>query len=223
MSHDTRRRFLVGAAGAAVSLAACSRSSKADEEDVSPPEDLMREHGVLNRILLVYDESANRLEANHPLPMVALAQGADLVRRFIELYHEKLEEEHLFPRFEKAGALVDIVHTLRSQHVSGRILTETVLRLAGANGGDQDRKQLATSLRAFARMYRPHEAREDTVIFPAFRRLVGTRELHELGEQFEDRERTLFGKDGFDRIVREVATIEQSFGLYDLGQFTPSA
>jgi len=77
MSHDTRRRFLLGAAGTSLAFVSCAKSTAGDRaapegeqaEDVAPPEDLMREHGVLNRILLVYDESARRLETHQPLPI----------------------------------------------------------------------------------------------------------------------------------------------------------
>jgi hypothetical protein len=37
-------------------------------------------------------------------------------------------------------------------------------------------------------MYRPHESREDTVLFPAIRSLMTAKEYDDLGEQFEDRE-----------------------------------
>ncbi len=40
------------------------RSSKEKTaEEVSPTEDLMREHGLLNRVLLIYDEIARRIDA----------------------------------------------------------------------------------------------------------------------------------------------------------------
>ena len=41
------------------------------------------------------------------------------------------------------------------------------------------------SLRQFIRMYNPHEAREDTVLFPAFRGIVSANEFDSLGEDFE--------------------------------------
>jgi len=50
MIERSRRGFIVGAAVAGVALGACKKASP-DEEDIAPPEDLMREHGVLNRIL----------------------------------------------------------------------------------------------------------------------------------------------------------------------------
>lgn len=50
-------------------------------------------------------------------------------------------------------------------------------------------------------MYRPHEAREDTVLFPAFRKLVSHHEYGALGEAFEKNEHQLFGQDGFETMV----------------------
>src|SRR5689334_2202880 len=79
------------------------------EEEVSPAEDLMREHGVLKRVLLIYGEAIHRIENGIDLPPEAVADSAKIIRSFIEDYHEKLEEDHLFPRFRKAGKLVDLV------------------------------------------------------------------------------------------------------------------
>ena len=88
---------------------------------------------------------------------------------------------------------------------------------------DARRREMGDALRAFIRLYRPHAAREDTVLFPAFRPLVGSREYAELGERFEDREHELFGTEGFEGTVMHVATIEQALGLYDLAHFTTLA
>ena len=70
-------------------------------------------------------------------------------------------------------------------------------------------------------MYRPHESREDTVLFPAIRKIVSKNEYFALGEDFEHKEHELFGQDGFDTMVEKVATIEKQLGIYDLSQFTP--
>jgi hemerythrin-like domain-containing protein len=78
-------------------------------------------------------------------------------------------------------------------------------------------------MRAFVRMYEPHEAREDTVLFPALRTIVSKHEFAALGEDFEKKEHQLFGEDGFERMVDRVAAIEKRFGIYELAQFTPKA
>ena len=176
-----RRRLLAGASSLLVSAAlpgaarSVPKPAVKGEEDVSPAEDLMREHGALNRLLLIYEEAAARLETRREFPPEVLAGAASIIRRFIEGYHEKLEEEHLFPRFEKAGKLVDLVSVLRRQHVAGRGLTARIEAASTASGlrDPGERGRLARSLRLFIRMYRPHEAREDTVLFPALRGLVG--------------------------------------------------
>ena len=70
-------------------------------------------------------------------------------------------------------------------------------------------------------MYRPHAAREDTELFPAFREVVGRPGYQELGEQFEDKEHQLFGERGFANTVAEIARLETSLGIADLASFTP--
>lgn len=80
--------------------------------------------------------------------------------------------------------------------------------------------ELAQLLQGFGRMLRPHAAREDTVLFPAFRGTMGAAAYHELGEQFEGREHERFGEHGFADVVAEIARFEAMLGIADLGQFT---
>ncbi|HUL77137.1 MAG TPA: hemerythrin domain-containing protein [Vicinamibacteria bacterium] len=223
----SRRRWLAAAlaAGASPALAgtqAPAASRPIGDEGVGPGEDLMREHGVLNRILLVYDEGIRRIRSGAPPPLDEIRHAAGLVKRFLEEYHEKLEEEHLFPRFERAGKLADLVGVLRAQHLAGRRVTAAVLTLAVPGAGGKDAAALADQLGRFVRMYRPHEAREDTVLFPAFRELVTREEYERLGEDFESREEKALGHEGFEHVVEEVSAIEKTLGIFDLASFTPA-
>ena len=208
--------------GGAVLAGGCKGKSK-EEAEVTPGEDLMQEHGVLERVLLVYDEAVLRLVRREAFDLALVGNAAGIVRRFIEEYHEKQEEDYLFPRFEKAGQLVDLVHTLRLQHQRGRERTNAIIQLATPAGlkDPSSRTQLVQHMSLFVRMYEPHEAREDTVLFPAFKKLVSQHEYAALGEQFEKNERQMFGGDGFNMAVNNVAGLEQTLGLYDLAQFTP--
>lgn len=115
---EGRRGFLLSAGSAlGCTLAACGASTttgakaqsvegggKHEEAEVTPGEDLMQEHGLLERILLVYDEGARRIEAGEPLDLTIITRGADIIRRFVEEYHEKLEEEFVFPRLQQEQA-----------------------------------------------------------------------------------------------------------------------
>ncbi|HEV7673192.1 MAG TPA: hemerythrin domain-containing protein [Candidatus Angelobacter sp.] len=228
----SRRDFLIGTSAVAgsslvvpLSVLAAQKApqkvakKKAEgEEDVSTNEDLMREHGVLNRILLIYDEAIRRIQANEKFDPSVVTKSAGIIKSFIEDYHEKLEEDHIFPRFEQAGKLIELTVNLRAQHAMGRRVTERIV--ATAKSGDTE--TLRTSLAAFNRMYRPHEAREDTVLFPALHKVVSKHEYDAMGEEFERIERKTFGGDGFDMAVDQVAELEKQFGIYDIGQFTPT-
>jgi hemerythrin-like domain-containing protein len=236
-----RRRFIVsaaalGAAGLAVAGhptlaqgkgrdAAKKPDDKKDKPDdeVGATEDLMREHGVLNRVLLIYEEGLRRLRTRQEVGPEVFHRCGTLVRKFVEDYHEKLEENFIFPEFRKAGKHLELVGVLLQQHQAGRAVTDIVLRNAtGERFGKADtRKELVAAVHAFIRMYRPHEAREDTVLFPALHKIVPAKRLAELGEQFEKEEDRLFGDEGFEKTVDQVAAIEKHLGIHDLAQFTP--
>lgn len=195
-----------------------------EEAEVTPPEDLMREHGVLKRILLVYREGIRRIEGGEPAPAQPLNAAARIIRGFIEDYHEHLEEQYVFPWLRKAGKLTDTVSVLLLQHERGRALTGRILAATGRSGASaaRARRTLVADMAAFIRMYEPHEAREDTVVFPAFREVMPAKEFLELAERFEDEEHRRFGQRGFEGIVDQVADIERALGIYDLSQFTPT-
>ena len=186
------------------------------EAEVTPGEDLMQEHGVLERILLIYDEAARRIEHSEQFDLAMLTSAAGIVRRFVEDYHEKLEEQFVFPRLQTANRETALVTILLRQHQRGRQVTDDIVRRAGAPASPE----LAQALRNFARMYRPHAAREDTVLFPAFRDVVGHAGYHELGGQFEDKEHDIFGEHGFENTVAEVAGLEAALGIGDLAKVT---
>ncbi|MGB8991576.1 MAG: hemerythrin domain-containing protein [Desulfobaccales bacterium] len=223
--HFIQRGAVLGAVallGPARALAAAEPELKTVE--VTPTEDLMQEHGVLRRLLLIYDDLGSRLQQGQKAPLGGLQEATGLIRRFIEDYHEKDEEEYLFTRFEKAGKMVDLVKVLYQQHQAGRQVTArlqeglTPAQLGQAPG----RARVAAYLHAFTRMYRPHAAREDTVLYPAFRSVISPKEFIALGETFEDKEEKLFGKHGFEKIVAQVADLEKQLGTYALAQFTPA-
>lgn len=225
----SRREFLrtvVPASGVVLlsgteAIALQEKKKEEGEENVSTNEDLMREHGILKRVLLAYDEIIRRIHTKQDFPPHAVTAGATIVRKFVEDYHERLEEEHLFPRFRKAGKLVDLVNTLYTQHQAGRRVTDRIFATAGSLKTDDDRNRLARDLEAFNRMYAPHEAREDTVLFPALHKIVSPHEYDAMGEQFEGIERKTFGGDGFDIYLDKVEALEKQLGIYDLAQFTP--
>lgn len=245
---EKRRRLLTGLsfAGAGVLLNACrstpnSTSSATNDEnkkegrapgeaesvEVTATEDLMREHGILRRALLVYQESATRLRQDPAsVPPDALEKTANLFRIFGEDYHEKkLEETYIFPGVKKApGAAPTYVDILVAQHVRGREITDYLLSISKADRIPANSvESLAKTLESFVRMYAHHAAIEDTIIFPTWKAAVGQAELDELGAKFEEIEHEQFGDDGFEVALTRMEEIETSLGLSNLEMFTAPA
>jgi hemerythrin-like domain-containing protein len=212
---------LTGVAGTSL-LSGCKNEDE-EGQKVAPPEDLMQEHGLLNRILLIYDTCRVHLVNKENFSKETLSNAAGIIRTFVEDYHEKQEEDYLFPRFKKVNQLTDLVNVLLQQHQAGRRITDQIMQLTKLQTtNDTENQKLIQLLTSFNSMYRPHEAREDTVLFPAFRKIVSKHEYDSLGEEFENNEQKKFGKDGFESMVTKVADIEKQLGIYELSQFTPA-
>ncbi len=204
-------------------LTGCEKEREKEEKKVSPPEDLMQEHGILKRILLIYDTCRIHLMNKESFPIETITNSAGIIKTFIEDYHEKQEEDYIFPRFQKANKLTDLVQVLLEQHKAGRKVTSEIIQISKvSNRTDREDQRLIELLSMFNTMYSPHEAREDTVLFPAFRKIVSRHEYDSLGEEFEKSEHEKFGEDGFATIVDKVARIEKRLGIYELSQFTPN-
>jgi hemerythrin-like domain-containing protein len=222
-----RRSFLVAATGliATTPLLALAKENENPEEGVTAPEDLMKEHGVLNRCLLIYEEGMRRVKSGNDIAPEVFNHTAQLIRRFVEEYHEKNEEKYIFPEFVRAKKMVDLVETLKTQHQAGRDVTAQIWNLSQPEKfrAKDNREKLMQACGSFIRMYRPHEAREDTVLFPALRTILKPKQVEELGERMEENEHKILGDEGFEKSVEQVATIEKQLGIHELAQFTPKA
>lgn len=238
-TDNSRRAFLRWSTGAGLILCGCGNPGRQGPENQSKPlksadaekggevtavEDLMREHGVLRRALLIYSTAATRLRRNPAVfPQDALQKTANLFRAFGENYHEKtLEEAYIFPAVRRAGGTAaPYAEVLTLQHAAGREVTNYII--AATKGAKLDAGKtevLAQTLDSFVLMYRFHAAREDTIVFPAWKQTLTAQQLDELGDRFEEIEHRQLGADGFESAVSQIGDIESSMGLSDISQFT---
>ena len=188
----------------------------------SPGEELMVEHGVLKRVLLAYRTIADQLAAGHAVAADTIVDAAQIIAGYVESFHEGLEEAYVFPRVrQQQGALV---RTLLVQHDRGRHLTEAILSAApDATKQPKARATLLSALRSFVRMYEPHEAWEDTVIYPALRQVSTQHTLDLLAERFADLENKQFGGNALGQMLHRLTGVEQQLNIHDLDAFTPPA
>ncbi len=257
-TFTSRRRFLsltgslaAGIALSAIPPAVSSAGAKECNETgpgFNPVEELMREHGILRRTALIFDEAVSLINGTEATPSKVLTESAGLIRRYVEDYHERLEEDEIFPRLEKAGQLNDLIKVLREQHAVGRRLTDKISKLSGSEAlkavkaeeepsaavrqiyggppmfgdkGSSIKHDLSSIVQQFILMNRYHSAMEDTVVFPVYHAMVPPEEFYALGEKFKERGNELFGYGGFEQIVASVVVMEKKLGTHDLAKFTP--
>ena len=225
-AHPGRRAVLLAGGGLAVGAGATGTawavtSDPPASDGIPPDDDLMREHGVLKRVLLCYRAMTAQVQAGHPLAAAQVHDAALIIHDFIEGFHEGLEEGYVFPRVRPQ--LTSTVTTLLTQHARGRVITQYLLAQSRTGGtlSPGTSAKVSGAMQAFVRMYEPHEAREDTVVFPAFRQIVPAQEFADLGQHFADLEQQQFGRDEFTAMVGRITAIERALGIYDLNQFTP--
>ena len=224
-----RRRWLIGTtstlllATPALTQQATPNKTKAAEGGITATERLMRDSGVLLRILAIYDAGSRRLGGGEDIESAIFTQAAETMRDFVHGYHEKQEDEQVFSRFKKAGRMVELIDVLQAQHAAGQKLTARILELAPKSAVKNERQAMIEAMQASSVLYRPHVARELTDIWPTLRTLLTPNEFDELGMILEKDEVEKLGKDGFDKTAKKVEALEKRIGINDLSQFTPKS
>jgi len=189
-----------------------------EEEDVSAVEDLMREHGILSRVLLIYEELVRRMKNNISFNPLIVYHSALTIRKFVEDYHEHTEEKYVFPILQKHKKYTDIVNELLTQHNLGRILTDLIIKYS--KNIIITKNKLILCIELFIKMYRQHEVIEDTMIFPEFKKLLTKEEYKEYGELFEKEETEVIGYNGFKKYLNLIISMEKYLDINDLHKIT---
>jgi hypothetical protein len=83
-----------------------------------------------------------------------------------------------------------------------------------------DPQSLGRTLRSMAEMTESHAAREDAVVFPAWKAALSDSAYRQAGQEFGDIQRKLFGHDGLKDFDGRMDAIEHALGLDDLSRLT---
>jgi hemerythrin superfamily protein len=173
--------------------------------EISLVEDLYREHGALNRLILIYEELISESPAQATEKLIQFFHfTATLVNDFIHKYHEESEEKNVFPvilKRSKNTHIKKIVSVLILQHKIARNLTKLILENTSV-------EIMKDSARKFIRMYLAHESREDTEVFPEYRRIVGS----DMPNEDED--------DHFVNAMHKIKEIEKELGINSLETYS---
>lgn len=196
-----------------------------EEVRYSPIEDLMEEHSILRRALLIYEECIRRMNINEDFDPDLLVQTTNVIKVIIIFHHALLEHEYIFPRYREADKYAEMADILTEQH--GRVGEQEELILKYANrdsiNNPEEKEILINALKKSIRVFRPHIDREDTEMFPEFKTVVTAHEYYELGKKFKEIEYQKWGENGHKQMVDRIIHVEKALGINDLDSFTPKS
>ena len=110
------------------------------DEEVSPGEDLMHEHGLLKRILLIYGEGIGvwrRKKTCRPRPSPTRRRSSGPSSRTTM----RARGSPSLPAFPQGRKLVGLVDVLKAQQKAGRKLADVTQRLAAPRSLKSDEKR----------------------------------------------------------------------------------
>lgn len=227
----SRREMIAGAgiaAGATLALgqsawAAQAKTDTADESQLSIPEQLMRQHAIADRLLLVYQTAVTPATGAAQPPMKVLATTAQMIRSNVDDFHVRLEEEQIFPLFQKSSKMTDLVNTLREQHATGRRLTDSILKATSVSAASANTGTLTNDLRAYIHMIQAHTAFEETLLYPQIRTVASAGDLDKVHKAILDAGRQRPASESFSGLLAKIADLDNAAGITGLAQFTPVA
>ena len=191
------------------------------ENKITLGEDLMREHGLMNRLMLLYKESVCSIGVNED-SIGVLKSAAKIMHDFIHDFHEENEEHDVYPLFNENKKMHTITTIMEEQHEVGKRMTERILSLtkAGVSPDSSAISEMTDIVEQFQHMYMPHASLEDTVLWPAVQEMKGDAAYTKMGMALEKKEEEKFGEEYFDKLASRVEKLEKKLGISDLSVFT---
>lgn len=224
-SLSRRQMVLAGVSAIAAGLLSAPGQS-GDAFSIGKPlpagENLMQEHAVLGRVLLIYENLAHRFERGKSDPANCMMSATEIIINHIQGQHERVEELIIFPVLRQANVLTDLVSVLVAQHKAGQELTDAIKTKMNGGGHKTSagRAELAHLAQQFSQMYRPHSLREDTVIYPRMHQILTESEYVDLSARVQELESHMVHDSTLDQIIQQVDEIEIALGIHDLAKFT---
>lgn len=195
----------------------------AEKVEYSPIEDLMIEHSILRRALLIYEECIRRMNIGEDFDPDLLVEATNVIKVIIIYHHALLEHEYIFPRYREAGRYTEWCDILTDQHERVGEQEELILKYANRESinNPEEKTLLINALKKSIRVFRPHINIEDTEMFPEFKNVVTPYEFYELGKKFKEIEYQKWGENGHKQMVDKIIHVEKALGINDLDSFTP--
>jgi len=133
---------------------------------------LMIEHRLIERMLLVIEDVLGKIESKHRVDPVFVDIAVDFIRVYADRTHHGKEEDILFRELNNKPLTAkdrQIMKELIEEHVFGRQTTKALIdaNTRYRNGDDAALADIAATLQTLIDFYPKHIEKEDKVFFPS--------------------------------------------------------
>jgi len=156
---------------------------------MEPIDKLVSEHQNILRGIDILEKASNRLDAGNVVAPEFFRQMIDFIREYADRYHHAKEEDILFKDMEKAGFPVDQgpVGVMLAEHDEGRAY---IAGMEKANEGyaSDDKTQvdaIIENARGYIYLLRQHIDKEDNILYPMARNVLGESGIKAMIPRFE--------------------------------------
>jgi hemerythrin-like domain-containing protein len=152
-------------------------------------DELMAEHRVIERVILVLENGALRLEKGQAVRPGLFIEATDFAKGFTDGCHHKKEEGVLFPAMVAHGMPGESgpIGVMLAEHEQGRALTRALRSAAQRlESGDQSAAQeVIANARGYSQLLRQHIMKEDRILFPMAGQVLPPGEQDRVADGFE--------------------------------------
>jgi hemerythrin-like domain-containing protein len=162
-----------------------------------PIDVLMQEHATILSVLDAGEREIARVAAGDPLRQAFWRDYVQFLDHYADRCHHKKEEDVLFAELEQAGMPREHgpTHCMRNEHATMRALRQRLPALLAA----LDQNGLCQAVGAGIAMLREHIGKENEVLFPMARTLLGEEAFARVRRGFSRIEHTDMGTGAHER------------------------
>jgi hemerythrin-like domain-containing protein len=184
---------------------------------MEPTTILSNEHRVIEVMLSVLEQLANKALVDKKLEHQSAEEAIDFIRNFADKCHHGKEEAHLFVAMvakgipKEGGPIGQMLH----EHEQGRAFVRGMVdTLVKADSGDSKVIQEFTSNAfGYVELLRAHIYKEDHILFPLASRILSNEDKIQLIEKFEQVESELMGQANHNKYLGIVKKLADKFNI----------
>jgi hemerythrin-like domain-containing protein len=180
---------------------------------MQPTDELMNEHRVIERMLVVVSNACDRLENGQEVEQELFVGAADFFKNFADRCHHGKEEKLLFVKMQERGVSGEVgpIAVMLREHQDGRGHVRKIAELSATKMNQKTKDGLVRVGRAYVDLLSKHIQKEDNILYPMANQILTKEDQEELAKGFEEVEENVMGPGVHERYHHMIDEWEKKY------------